>query len=207
MPARGEPECLLELTGQDLMGVPLAAPNAPHDRVYVLPLLTILTNKGTGIVTSVPSDSPDDFTALMVRAGGWRPAGGFRGLRAGKGEGCMMEAAFCGGVVSPHHLVSRLLPLHTPSPPPSPTHVTPPTNPKQDLKKKPKLREKYGIRDEWVMPFEVVPIIDIPGFGDRAAEVVCEQLKVTSQNDAAKLAEAKALVYLKVRGWGCCGCM
>lgn len=113
------------------MGVPLAAPNCPHERVYVLPLLTILTNKvrraeagsnsirgaqgrapgllrgnsaaggaassheglysspwrqllnsrapyplpslqthnpqGTGIVTSVPSDSPDDYTALMVR--------------------------------------------------------------------------------------------------------------------------------------------
>ena len=70
MPARGAPECLLELTGQDLMGVPLAAPNCPHGRVYVLPLLTILTGKGTGIVTSVPSDSPDDYTALMVR--GWR---------------------------------------------------------------------------------------------------------------------------------------
>jgi hypothetical protein len=50
------------------MGLPLSAPNCPHERIYVLPLLTILTNKGTGIVTSVPSDSPDDYTALMVRA-------------------------------------------------------------------------------------------------------------------------------------------
>jgi leucyl-tRNA synthetase len=53
MPVRGEPECLLELTGQDLMGVPLSAPNCPHERIYVLPLLTILTNKvrmGVGIV-------------------------------------------------------------------------------------------------------------------------------------------------------------
>ncbi|GBF91225.1 hypothetical protein Rsub_03545 [Raphidocelis subcapitata] len=130
-PARGEPECLLQLTGQDLIGVPLAAPNCPHERVYVLPLLTILTNKGTGIVTSVPSDSPDDYTALL------------------------------------------------------------------DLKKKPKLREKYGVKDEWVLPYEIIPIIDIPGFGDRAAQVVCEQLKVQSQNDAAKLAEAKQMVYLK----------
>eukprot|EP00878_Enallax_costatus_P006705 GHUV01007030.1.p1 GENE.GHUV01007030.1~~GHUV01007030.1.p1 ORF type:complete len:1031 (+),score=336.93 GHUV01007030.1:253-3345(+) len=130
-PKRGEPECLLELTGQDLMGLPLSAPNCPHDAIYVLPLLTILMNKGTGIVTSVPSDSPDDYTAL------------------------------------------------------------------QDLKKKPKLREKYNIADEWVMPFEVIPIIDIPGFGDVAAQVVCEQLKVQSQNDTAKLAEAKQLVYLK----------
>jgi hypothetical protein len=69
----------------------------------------------------------------------------------------------------------------------------------QDLKKKPKLREKYGIEDAWVMPFEVIPIIDIPGYGDAAAQVVCEQLKVQSQNDTAKLAEAKQLVYLKVQ--------
>lgn len=34
---------------------------------------------------------------------------------------------------------------------------------KQDLKKKPKLREKYHVKDEWVLPFEVIPIIDIPG--------------------------------------------
>ena len=60
----------MELTGQDLIGVPVRSPNATHDRVYVLPLLTILTNKGTGVVTSVPSDSPDDYMALQVREGG-----------------------------------------------------------------------------------------------------------------------------------------
>ncbi len=57
--------------------------------MYVLPLLTILMNKGTGVVTSVPSDSPDDFAAFT------------------------------------------------------------------DLKKKPKLREKFGVKDEWIMPYEV----------------------------------------------------
>lgn len=62
-----------------------------------------LPRAGTGVVTSVPSDSPDDFMALS------------------------------------------------------------------DLKKKPKLREKYGVLDEWVLPFEVIPIIDIPGFGNAAA--------------------------------------
>lgn len=65
-PVRGQPECVLELSGQDLIGTPLRAPHAVHPIVYVLPLLTILTNKGTGIVTSVPSDSPDDYTALLV---------------------------------------------------------------------------------------------------------------------------------------------
>ncbi|GFR47083.1 hypothetical protein Agub_g8770 [Astrephomene gubernaculifera] len=130
-PVRGQPELLLELSGSDLIGTPVSSPHCPHPRVYVLPLLTILTNKGTGVVTSVPSDSPDDYTALM------------------------------------------------------------------DLKKKPKLREKYGVKDEWVMPFEVIPIIDIPGFGNMAAVKVCEDMKIGSQNDTAKLAEAKQQVYLK----------
>ena len=67
----------------------MQAPNCPHERIYVLPLLTILTNKGTGVVTSVPSDSPDDWAAL------------------------------------------------------------------QDLRRKDKLREKFGVRDEWVLPYEV----------------------------------------------------
>ncbi len=79
---------------------------------------------------------------------------------------------------------------------------TPLTEP-QDLVKKPKLREKYSVADEWVLPYDVIPIINIPGFGDRAAQLVCEQLKIQSQNDTAKLAEAKGQVYLKVRGcWG-----
>ncbi|GFH22719.1 tRNA-synt_1 domain-containing protein, partial [Haematococcus lacustris] len=34
-------------------------------------------------------------------------------------------------------------------------------------------------------------------FGDRAAQVLCEELKIASQNDSAKLAEAKQRVYLK----------
>ena len=66
-PVRGQPECLLKLSGQDLIGTPVRSPNATHERVYVLPLLTILTNKGTGVVTSVPSDSPDDYMALQAR--------------------------------------------------------------------------------------------------------------------------------------------
>ena len=67
-PKRGEPECLLQLSGQDLIGLPLSSPNSDL-QIYVLPLLTILTNKGTGIVTSVPSDSPDDYIALQVAGG------------------------------------------------------------------------------------------------------------------------------------------
>ena len=42
-----------------------------------------------------------------------------------------------------------------------------------------------------------IAIIDIPGYGDLAAKTVCEELKIQSQNDREKLAEAKDRVYLK----------
>ena len=129
--ADGEVEVLAEVTGQDIMGAALKAPLAKYDRIYTLPMLTIKEDKGTGVVTSVPSDSPDDFAAL------------------------------------------------------------------RDLKNKAAFREKYGVGDEMVLPFEPVPIIEIPGYGDLAAVAVCEQLKVQSQNDRDKLAEAKEMVYLK----------
>lgn len=45
--------------------------------------------------------------------------------------------------------------------------------------------------------WQIIPIIHIEGYGDRAAEMVCQQMKITSQNDTKKLAEAKAAVYLK----------
>ncbi|ESQ47006.1 hypothetical protein EUTSA_v10028099mg, partial [Eutrema salsugineum] len=124
------PSCLVELTGYDLIGLPLRSPLAVNEIIYALPMLTILTNKGTGIVTSVPSVAPDDYMAL------------------------------------------------------------------HDLNAKPKLRAKYGVKDEWI-PSDVVPIINIPEFGDKAAEKVCLDLRIKSQKDKAKLAEAERLTNLK----------
>lgn len=50
----GQAKQLLPLSGWDLLGLPLKAPNATYERVYTLPLLTISMGKGTGVVTSVP---------------------------------------------------------------------------------------------------------------------------------------------------------
>lgn len=45
----------------------------------------------------------------------------------------------------------------------------------RDLQNKEKLREKYGISEEMVS-LKPIPIIDIPGYGNMAAKVVCEKL-------------------------------
>jgi len=127
----GKVKCLLRLTGWDLLGLPLNAPNAQYEVVYTLPLLSISMGKGTGVVTSVPSDAPDDFAAL------------------------------------------------------------------RELKEKPAFREKFGLTDDMVVPFEVVPIIEIPGYGNQAAVTMCERLKIKSHKDAEKLRQAKEETYLK----------
>ncbi|XP_022906298.2 leucine--tRNA ligase, cytoplasmic [Onthophagus taurus] len=127
----GEVKVLAEILGEDVLGAALKAPMTSYEKIYALPMLTIKEDKGTGVVTSVPSDSPDDYAALV------------------------------------------------------------------DLKNKAPFREKYGLKDEMVLPFNPIPIIDVPEFGNLSAVNVYEKLKIQSQNDKEKLREAKEMVYLK----------
>ena len=60
---------LVDMKGSDLLGLALKAPYAVYERVYTLPLMTISMGKGTGVVTSVPSDAPDDYIALKELIG------------------------------------------------------------------------------------------------------------------------------------------
>jgi len=127
----GKIECLETFTGHELLGLPLKAPLSTYEKVYTLPLLTISMNKGTGVVTSVPSDAPDDYVSLKA------------------------------------------------------------------LQDKPDFRAKYDITDDMVMPYSVVPIISIEGYGNASAVFMCEKLKIKSPNDKAKLTQAKDETYLK----------
>lgn len=122
---------IVSFKGQDILGQPLSAPMAQYETVYTLPLMTISMGKGTGVVTSVPSDAPDDYCAI------------------------------------------------------------------KELQDKPLWREKFGITDEMVVPYEVVPIIAIEGYGEASAVTMCERLDIKSYKEADKLKAAKEEVYLK----------
>lgn len=60
-PVRGDYTSSAKVNGSLLVGSKIHAPLAVHEILRVLPMETILENKGTGVVTCVPSDSPDDF--------------------------------------------------------------------------------------------------------------------------------------------------
>ncbi|TFK47205.1 leucyl-tRNA synthetase [Heliocybe sulcata] len=62
---RGQVNQLLEIDGTKIVGTKIKAPFSVYPEVYVLPMDNVLATKGTGVVTSVPSDSPDDYATLM----------------------------------------------------------------------------------------------------------------------------------------------
>ncbi|KAM7203947.1 leucine--tRNA ligase, cytoplasmic [Rhypophila sp. PSN 637] len=57
-----------EIVGSDLIGTKINAPLSFHKEVRVLPMESVLATKGTGVVTSVPSDSPDDYAMVTELA-------------------------------------------------------------------------------------------------------------------------------------------
>lgn len=60
---------ILELPGSSVVGTLLLAPLSIHtEGVRILPMDSVLPNKGTGVVTSVPSDSPDDYATVIELA-------------------------------------------------------------------------------------------------------------------------------------------
>ncbi|KAH7649122.1 hypothetical protein FG379_003687 [Cryptosporidium bovis] len=118
-----------KISGENLIGVSLIAPRSVYPKIHALPMFSISMDKGTGVVTSVPSDSPDDYAA-------WN-----------------------------------------------------------DIKTKAGIREKYNIKEEWLL--EPVPIIDTPEFGTSAGIMAYEKYKIQSQNDSAKLKQAKDEIYKK----------
>ncbi|PGH00479.1 leucine-tRNA ligase [Polytolypa hystricis UAMH7299] len=57
---------VVDLVGSDLIGTLVNAPLSVHtEGVRILPMETVKPTKGTGIVTCVPSDSPDDYATVL----------------------------------------------------------------------------------------------------------------------------------------------
>ena len=127
----GKTKKVCEIKGLDMIGWKVQAPLAKFDHVYVWPMLSISMDKGTGVVTSVPSDAPDDYAVL------------------------------------------------------------------EEFRKKQPLREKFGLTDEMVLPFEPWSIIDVPEYSDLSAAKAYKDFKIKSMNDKAQLLKAKEEVYLK----------
>ncbi|KAF2460670.1 hypothetical protein BDY21DRAFT_280681 [Lineolata rhizophorae] len=64
-PKWGEFPRVTSLKGSDVIGSLVNAPLSRQGNVYVVPMETIKETKGTGVVTSVPSDSPDDYAMTV----------------------------------------------------------------------------------------------------------------------------------------------
>jgi leucyl-tRNA synthetase len=57
---------LVDLLGSDLIGTLVNAPLSVYtEGIRILPMETVNPSKGTGIVTCVPSDSPDDYATIL----------------------------------------------------------------------------------------------------------------------------------------------
>ncbi|GIX60984.1 leucyl-tRNA synthetase [Babesia caballi] len=128
-PSLSELHAVARCSGQELIGAALSSPLSVHPRIYVLPMTTISMEKGTGIVSCVPSDSPDDYITLFE--------------------------------------------IH---------------------KKAAYYKEKYNV-DAVHCSLDAVPVIEIPGLGTCAAQLLCQQEKVASNKDSVKLERCKEVLY------------
>jgi leucyl-tRNA synthetase len=64
-PKNGVYDKVAEILGSACVGTLVNAPLSVHkEGVRILPMESVLPTKGTGVVTSVPSDSPDDFATI-----------------------------------------------------------------------------------------------------------------------------------------------
>ncbi|KAF2017995.1 leucyl-tRNA synthetase-like protein [Aaosphaeria arxii CBS 175.79] len=63
-PGWGPLEKVAEILGSEVIGTVINAPLSVHKTVRILPMETVKATKGTGVVTSVPSDSPDDYATV-----------------------------------------------------------------------------------------------------------------------------------------------
>ena len=59
-----------------------------------------------------------------------------------------------------------------------------------------KLRKKFGVKLEWVIPFAPIPIIEIPGYSTLSAVRACDEFQVKKHTETEKLKKAKKEVYL-----------
>eukprot|EP00435_Cladocopium_sp_Y103_P016445 s217_g4.t1 len=79
------PSSLMSKRGQDLVGLPLDAPLCQYETIHVLPMFTISMSKGTGVVTSVPAEAPDDYVCLRD----WKTRSNWRDQYKVKEEWCV----------------------------------------------------------------------------------------------------------------------
>ena len=62
---QSELQPVIELSGSAFVGTLVKAPLSVHtEGVRILPMDSVLATKGTGVVTCVPSDSPDDYATM-----------------------------------------------------------------------------------------------------------------------------------------------
>lgn len=63
-PQRGYYKPVVTISGKDFIGTKINPPLAQQSYLRILPMETVIATKGTGVVTCVPSNSPDDYMTL-----------------------------------------------------------------------------------------------------------------------------------------------